>query len=94
MTTKQALRCLSRGMTVIVTDHQARETNGELMSGLEWGCVAGSPPSKHQVTGTAVYDWGYRVRSPILNADGSFYRVRGQIAFGIGFVSEKKVRAL
>lgn len=30
--------------------------------------------------------WGYKVRGPIVQADGSFYRVRGEIAPGIGFV--------
>jgi len=80
------------GDKVIVT-HRGVEVEGEIMGRRQWVQIGGQSATKHCPVSSAVWGWGYKVRSPIVMSDGSLYRVRGQIAMGIGYVSEDFVRA-
>jgi hypothetical protein len=81
-----------RNDKVLVTLHGVT-VEGTINGPRRWVQVGGHSPSKHQVVNTSVWNWGYEVRRPIVNPDGTLYMVRGQVAMGLGNMDERLLRA-
>lgn len=66
--------------------------DGTIASGRTWADLDPSYCDSQEVNHKAGrMGWGYKVRAPIVRADGSLYMVRGEVAMGLSYVDEKLI---
>jgi hypothetical protein len=69
---------------------KGQEVNGTIVKGRQ--CFyPQSTVTKYGNGSLGPIAYGYKIRGPIIQADGSFYMVRGEVAHGIKFVDERDV---
>ncbi len=67
---------------------------GEIISGRQHIQIGGNSATKHCMIDTSVWGWGYKVRAPIVQSDGTLYLVRGIPAMGISNVDENLIERI